>query len=252
MACDDIKKAMAAFEACEETPEGDRIATHCLYPSFEHVRVFVAKVGDGFRVHDGAGAHNTAWLHGRDVELISKSTNDAAERFGIFVAGKALVAKVDSIDWLSNAILSVANASSLAAHMAVDRIMAAQEEALIDRIGKTLGEILPPKNVAKNVSIKGRSGGLRHFDFVLVRESPKPIYINSVTPRRNSVAAKFVSFSDTDADRRFKFAVHDRELEMGDTALLQQVASVVPFDSLGVGTRRSLSEITSNLPSILG
>jgi hypothetical protein len=238
MTCDDIKKAMADFGTCEQTPEGSRIATHCLYPSFEHVRVFVAKVGDGYTVHDGAGAHNTAWLHGRDAELIGRSISDAAERFHIYVSGKALAARVNSIDWLTSGILSVANGSSFAAHDAVDKIMAAQEEALIDRIGKTLFETVSPKDVSKNVDIKGISGGKRHFDFILRRESPHPIFINSVTPRRNSIAAKYVSFADTDADTRFKLAVHDRELEVGDTALLQQVASVVPFVSLGAGARR--------------
>jgi hypothetical protein len=242
MNCDAVRKAMAEFDACEETSEGSRIATHCLYPSFEHVRVFVAKVGDGFTVHDGAGAYNTAWLHGRDAELISRSISDAADRFHIYVAGKAIAARVNSIDWLTSGILSVANASSLAAHDAVDKIMAAQEEALIDRIGKTLIETMSPKDVSKNVDVRGISGGKRHFDFILRRESPKPIFINSVTPRRNSIAAKYVSFADTAAETRFKFAVHDRELENGDTALLQQVAFVVPFASLSAGARRSLDE----------
>jgi hypothetical protein len=240
MVCDDIRKAMAGFEACEQTPEGARIATHCLYPSFEHVRVFVGKGDDAFTVHDGAGAFNTSWLHGRDEEIIGRSLNEAAERFDIFVAGKALVARIKSIDWLTSGILTVANASSIAAHDAVDKIVAAQEEALIDRIAKSLTEVISPKYVSKNVNVKGISGGLRHFDFVLARESPQPVFINSVTPRRNSIAAKYVSFADTAADRSFKLAVHDRELETGDTVLLQQVASVVPLASLGIGAQRSL------------
>lgn len=240
MACDDIKKAMAAFLECEQTPEGARIATHCLYPSFENVRVFVVKLGDGFKVHDGAGAFNTAWLHGRDTDLISKSLAQAADRFRVFVAGKALVARANSIDWLTSAILTVSNASCLAAHDAVDRIITAQEEALVDRIGKTLSELVPASHLSKNVNIRGISGGTRHFDFVVDRESPHPIYVNSVTPRKNSISAKYVSFADTDADIKFKLAVHDRELETGDTALLQQVASVVPLRSLNVGAKRSL------------
>src|ERR1043166_4962488 len=101
MTCDDIKKVMADFAECEQTPEGARIATHCLYPSFENVRVFVAKVGDGFTVHDGSGAHNTAWLHGRDSDLIGKSLSEAAERFHLIVAGKALLATDNTIYWLA-------------------------------------------------------------------------------------------------------------------------------------------------------
>src|SRR5262249_37529349 len=151
----------------EQTEHGARIATHCLYPSFENVRVFAAKIGDGFSVHDGAGAYNIAWLHGRDEELIGKSINQAAERFHIFVAGKALVARIDSVDWLANAILAVANASSFAAQDAVDKIVAAQEEALVDKIGKTLSEFFPSHHLSKNVNVKGISGGTRHFDFIL-------------------------------------------------------------------------------------
>jgi hypothetical protein len=240
MTCEDIRKALADFAMCEQTPEGARVAMHCLYPSYENVRVFVAKVGDGFTVHDGAGAYNTAWLHGRDAELIGKSLEETAARFHIFTSGKALVARVGTIDWLTSAMLSVANASSLAAHDAVDKITAAQEEALIDRIGRSLSESLPPNIVSKNVSVKGLSGGLRHFDFVLNRESPLPIYLNSVTPHRNSISAKYVSFSDTAAPRTSKVAVHEKELETGDIALLQQVADVVPFLSLNAGTHRYL------------
>lgn len=243
MACDDIQKAMADFAACEQTPEGARIATHCLYPSFENVRVFVAKVGDGFTIHDGAGAYNTAWLHGRDGDLIGKSLSEAAERFHITVAGKALVARVGAIDWLTSGILCVANASAVAAQDAVDKIVAAQEEALVDRIGNTLTQIISRSHLSKNIDIRGISGGLRHFDFVVERESAQPIFINSVTPRRNSIAAKYVSFADTEAEPRFKFAVHDRELELGDAALLQQVASVVPLASLGAGAKRSLEDV---------
>ncbi len=239
MTCDDIRKAMADFEDCEQTPEGARIATHCLYPSFEHVRVFVAKVGDGYTLHDGAGAYNTAWLHGRDAEIITKSMNDAAERFDLTVAGKALVARTKSIDWLTTAILSVANASAIAAHNAVNKIVAAQEEALIDRINSSLTEFIPSRYVSRNVNLKGISGGVRHFDFVLNRESPEPIFVNSVTPRRNSIAAKYVSFADTAGDVLHKLAVHDRELETGDTVLLQQVASVVPLAGLNIGRNKT-------------
>jgi hypothetical protein len=241
MTCDEIKTAMADFAVCEPTPEGARIATHCLYPSFEHVRVFVAKLGDGYTVHDGAGAHNTAWLHGREEHIIGKSITEAAERFGLYITGTALAARVNSIEWLPTAILSVANASSIAAHDAVDKIAAAQEEALVDRIGRTFGAMLPVHDVAKNVDIRGASGGMRHFDFVLRRESPRPIFVNSVTPRKNSVAAKYVSFADTKVDAHFKLAVHDRELETGDTTLLAQVASVVPFASLKIGAEKSLA-----------
>jgi hypothetical protein len=240
MACDDIHKALAEFSACEETSEGARIATHCLYPSFESVRVFVAKVGDGYNLHDGAGAYNTAWLHGRDDPMIVNSIKRAAAKFRLEVLGKSVFAKAPSIDWLPSAIISVANASSLAAHEAVAKLTAAAEEALVDRIERSLRDSVGPKEFDKNVEVIGLSGGMRHFDFVVGRHGPAPVFINGVLPHKVSIASKYVSFADTEADRNHKFAVHDKELDNDDTLLLQQVALVVPFKSLQTQGHRLL------------
>jgi hypothetical protein len=240
MTCDDIHRALADFLACEQTEEGARIATHCLYPSFESVRISVARMGEDYIVHDGSGAFNTAWLHARDEAMILRSLREACNKFHLALSNKAIVAKIDSIDWLTSAILSVANASSLAAHDAVAKIVAAAEEALVDRIEHDLARSFGPKSYEKNVDIRGVSGGMRHFDFVLGRRSPAPLLINGVSPHRNSIAAKYVTFADTEADKRRKFAVHDRELHNDDVVLLQQVASVVPLKSLLAGAQREL------------
>lgn len=238
MACDDIHKALASFSECEETPEGARIATHCLYPSFKSVKVFVAKVGDGFNLHDGSGAYNVAWLHGRNDLMIMNTIKRTVSRFHLELLGKGIFAKAPSIDWLPNAIISVANASSLAAHDAVAKLTAAAEEALVDRIERSLTASLGPKGFDKDVEVRGVSGGMRHFDFVVGRRDPIPVFINGVLPHKISIASKYVSFADTEADKMHKLAVHDRELDNDDTLLLQQVAMVVPFKSLqAVGKR---------------
>jgi hypothetical protein len=75
----------------------------------------------------------------------------------------------------------------------------------------------------------------------MARRSPVPLLINGVSPHRNSIAAKYVTFADTEADKGHKFAVHDRELHNDDVVLLQQVASVVPLRSLLAGAKRALS-----------
>ncbi len=240
MSCDDIQKALMDFSGCEETSEGARIATHCLYPSFEAVRVFVAKVGDGYHVHDGSGAYNTAWLHGRDDPMIINSIKNVVARFHLELLGKLIIAKAPTLDWLSSAIISVANASSLAAHDAVAKLVAAAEEALVDRIGRNLTESFGLKGFDKDVEVRGASGGMRHFDFVVGWRNPEALFINGVLPHKNSVASKYVSFADTEVDRGHKFAVYDRSLANDDTVLLQQVASVVSLANLRSGARRAL------------
>jgi hypothetical protein len=237
MACEEIHRALADFSLCEETSDGARVATHCLYPSFEPVRIFVAKVGDGFNVHDGMGAYNTAWLHGRDEVMIMNSIKKVVARFHLTLTGRTIFAKAPSLDWLSSAIVSVANASSLAAYDAVEKLVAAAEEALVDRIDADLKHAFGPKNYDSNIEIRGVSGGMRHYDFIVRRFRPDALYINGILAHPISIASKYVSFADTDANQKSKFAVHDKPLSNDDILLLQQVCSVVPIRSFPVGLK---------------
>ncbi len=52
MTCEDILAALAGEATCEQTPSGMRVETHCLYPSFDPVDVFVVRHGEGFIVTD--------------------------------------------------------------------------------------------------------------------------------------------------------------------------------------------------------
>lgn len=116
MPCDEVRTALDAFGVCTETEEGSRVATHCVYPSFDPVHVFVVRYGDGFRVHDGGGALRAAWLHGREEANIRRMIAKQAVRFQVRVLDDAIVADAPSAEWLTSAILSVANASAWAAH----------------------------------------------------------------------------------------------------------------------------------------
>jgi hypothetical protein len=101
MVCDEIRAALGGrFDRCEETSSGSRIATHCLYPSFTPVSVFVAKIGDGYRVHDGAGAYESAWLHGRDDALIARVLRDECLRFRLDFEDNVIGADVNSNECL--------------------------------------------------------------------------------------------------------------------------------------------------------
>lgn len=239
MSCDHIREALRGFDRCVETPDGSRVPTHCVYPSFERVSVFVAKVGDGFKVHDSGGAFRAAWAHGRDEGLIVRAINTEARRFGLEVVGQSLVADVQSQEWLTSAIITVANASSFAANAAVSRIVKAAEEALVDKMETQLTEAFGRSAVSRDVEVLGRSGGKRRFDFAL-RSGDTSILINGVAPHGGSIASKYVSFADADGLASQKIATFDRELDTDDVALLQQVATIVPLRSLAMGASRAL------------
>lgn len=119
MTCDSIRNALIAYGSCEETNEGARIPTHCLYPSFDVVHVYIAKFGDGYKVHDSGGAFRSAWGHGRDAPIITRFLHREAARYRLEVKDHVVIAYVPSHEWLVSGILAVANASASAANGAV-------------------------------------------------------------------------------------------------------------------------------------
>lgn len=129
MTCDNIRHALVAYGSCEETSEGARIPTHCLYPSFGVVHVYVAKFGDGYKVHDSGGAFRSAWEHGRDAPIITRFLHREAERYRLEVKDHVVIADVRGLEWLESGILAVANASASAANNAVAHFISAAEDA---------------------------------------------------------------------------------------------------------------------------
>jgi hypothetical protein len=240
MSCEAALAALGHMNRCELTDAGARIATHCLYPSFEPVYVFVAKLGDGFHVHDGEGAYLSAWAHGRDESLIRREIKAEASRFRLHVSNRSLAVSVTSTEWLASGILAVANASAFAARSAIAKLNLAAEEALFAKIEHSLSR-LSNGRLHKEVEIKGKSGGTRRFDFAILGGLKGDIYINGVSPHHGSVAAKFVAFADTEVESTNKLAVFDRQLNTDDAALLQQVSTVVPLKSVLIGAERALS-----------
>jgi hypothetical protein len=240
MSCDDIQTALAAFHSCSETDEGSRVSTHCLYPSFEPVNVFVVRIGDGFRVHDGGGATRSAWIHGRDESLISRMLNKQALRYQISVVGDALVADAPNLEWLGSAILAVANASAAAAHAALDRFVTASEAALKDKMLSVLKKTVSPSTIVVGYEVAGRSKQ-HQFDFAVKEFDGSMLLLNAVSPHHVSISSKYVAFSDIvhrEGIRTDRWAVHDRPLDAGDVSLLLQVADIVPLASFHRGLER--------------
>jgi hypothetical protein len=234
MSCDDIRAALKAFEGCTETPDGFRVQTHCVYPSFDPVHVFAMRFGAGYRVHDGGGAVRAAWTHGRDERAYRKIMERNALRFGVPFVANTYAVTVPTTDWLGSALIAVANTSSAAAIETIEHISTATEIALEQRIFDVLTEVVPRSSLGREITIRGKSGKSYNFDFV-IQNDYRTTLIDAVSPHHVSIASKFVAFSDAPAtiDRSTaKYAVFDRELDPPDSALLQQVADLVPFAAL--------------------
>ena len=222
---------------------GNRFFNGLSVPVLQSVRVFITKVGDGYRVHDGGGAFDAAWLHGRDKGSIGRCLEIECGHYHLRLVDHAIVGEVASAEWLPNLILGVANASSLAAHHAVERLNAAAEETLVTKIDRSLTRRYGEGHFKRGVERIGRSGGQRPFDFALpINGSDSEILISGVLPHAASIYAKFAAFSDAAEPREHKFAVYDKPLASQDQLLLGDAAGVVALPSLTPAADRALAE----------
>lgn len=244
--CDDLACALAGVAACEETTAGLRIATQCLYPSFEPVQVFVSAFGEGAKVHDGGGAARFAWDYGRSRAATTRALAEQALAYQLVVTkDNALVADAVTRDWIASAILAVANASAAAAHALLSGNEGKIDDTLQDRIEAAVRSVVTPDRIAREYSVRGRSGKEHRFDFALRRPTAdKWLLIDGVAPHHVSVSAKYVAFADTGTGQDpiiGRYAVYQRPLDTEDASLLQQVADLVPVASLANSVRRELA-----------
>ncbi len=245
MICEDVITALSTGDLCEESEAGASVLTHCLYPSFDRVRVSVSRFGEGYRVTDGGGAARCAWDHAREGGSVARLIAREAQRYHLTVSDHALVTDVPNIDWLSAAIIAVANASASAAHAAVGKATAAAETALKEKMLIELSKVVPTNSIDKDFELAGKSGDMRHFDFSIKSSNDNILLLSAVAPHHSSIYAKYVAFSDIrELDGKIeRFAVFDRPLDRGDTSLLLQVSELVPLASLEPGARRAVAPL---------
>lgn len=230
--CKKIADLRLQFEVCEPTPNGARIATHCLYPSFEQVSVFVRKTGDRYIVTDGGQAVSVAWTHGKDGRAVFNGLKKAALHYGCEVQSQEILAEAAGDDWLLQAIMAVANASSQAAHAALEKSNFTNEQRLVNRIDRVVQRSKIGFETRVGYDVVGNSGKTHRFDLLLFAENQQ-ILVDVVVPHHNSVAAKYLALSDTSAGKNlFKFAVFEKELTREDKALISGVADLLPYKAI--------------------
>ena len=240
MKCAELLALVQFGGLCEETEHGTKYVTHCLYPSFEPVAIYVARTGSGYVVSDGGGAAASAFLHGR--EELGKVLLRECARFGVECKDDVVTAEVETADWLRAAILAVANASASAATSALERVAVAAERVLADKIYEGLARIVPKSSIAREYEHRGVSGKRWRYDFGATTATGL-LLVNAVAPHHVSVSAKYDAFADTPAneDNLGKLAVFGRKLETEDAALITQVATLVPVGSVEAGIRRVMA-----------
>ncbi|MCK0095472.1 hypothetical protein MWU60_07805 [Yoonia sp. F2084L] len=232
MKCDLIIKALHLADECQETSRGSKVRTHCLYPSFEAVFVYVQSHPHGFMVTDAGDALNRAWLHGRDESFGKRHLKQSARHFGCEFKHGQLSILAPSDEWLAQAIAAVANAAAEGVNASIRHTGQSNERKLISRVYDVVKGSPYGFDATLDYSAVGKSGKTHHYDMLLSHNNDQ-ILINVVVPHANSIAAKYLALSDaTDVRSRLKYAVYDKELTREDKVLLSNVADVLPYKAI--------------------
>lgn len=228
MNCQEIDSLMTRIPRCEATSQGVRLMTHCLYPSADPVWVYVDRKINGFRVSDKGGALRSALVHGCKGQ---GNFDSVCKRYAVDYREGEFVAEPESADWLWAAVLAISNASSEAARDALETAMGKTEKGLNAGIFDALKSIVPESRIARKYDYRGKSGHIWQVDFAVV--GTKTVLIKSVVQNGNSINSNYATFGDVgDAGFVEKFSVYDRDLQPDAFALLRQVATVVPVNSV--------------------
>lgn len=243
MNCEFLHSLMSQHDACEVTERGVRFETHCYYPSFDRVAVYVSQHGQGYRITDGGEAAKSAFMHGRDDHAFDSSLKKACLRYGTEPIEGALVAEVENADWLFSAILAVANGAAQAAAETSNRVAVRKTKELREKIHAALVEVVPPHTLATEYMHRGKSGRLWRIDYAVVEERT-PLLVKAITPDINSINSNYTTFDDiyeAEQNHARRFSVHDKQLTNEDRSLMLRVAELVPLSALAGGARAALN-----------
>lgn len=233
MKCDLIIAALSNLQ-CEETADGTRVLTHCLYPNFEQVAVYVQTHLDGFLVHDGGGCFDLAFDHGFNPSIVKGLMRDHAALYGADSDDHRIFSRARTPDWLPNVVMSVANASAATANA---QVISATDDRFEDREFKertyqALRDAFHEDHVPRRIKRRGRTGKMYTFAFgVTFRD--RVALVDTVTPNSISIASRFTSFSAVGGrNSGGAFLAFNRPLATEDSALLSEVADVLPLSAL--------------------
>lgn len=226
VACDKSILNAVKFWSCDETLNGARIRTTCLFPSFEPVFVYVVKFGEGYIVHDAGETMATIISHGQDGEIAKRAMVAECKRFDVNCEERRISVKIDASEWLDTAIVSVANTAANAAKSALSDVTKKTDKELIDALFDFIAPKVSKGSISKEYAYQGNSGRKYRFDLAVEGKDTLTL-IQAVRPNSNSVNSKFVALADISLDDPIrKIAVHNGDLAQEDILLLQGVATV--------------------------
>lgn len=244
MKCDTIVSILSNLQ-CHETAEGACVLTHCLYPNFEQVAVYVQSHLDGFLVHDGGVGFDFAFMEGRNPTALKTHMREFASMYGVDSDDHRIFGRALTPEWLPNVVMAVANASSTAVNALLSARVEQDDREFREQTYEALRDAFTSDNVIRRIKRRGRTGRLYSFAFGVSFRDHVAI-VDTVTPSPISVSARFTSFSAVGArSLGGAFLTYNKPLAGADAALLSEVADVVPLQALIASIEREQSATRS-------
>lgn len=245
MDCLSLRNLTSRLDGCVEGDDGNVFKTHCLYPSFSPVFVTITGWGDGFRVSDGGGATENVIRQGLNPQSLTSALKAAQNKYHLIETDGVLSLKVDSSDWLENAILAVSNASAMAANLAYAHVEQKNAKDIVPEIILALSEFAKPSQIATDYLVRGYSGKERKFDVAVIGQ--RNLLFKAITPYAGSVNSAYVAFSDglredgPSHPNSIGYGVFKDKLSSEDVTLLSDVVTLAPISSLATVAKRDFS-----------
>ncbi|WP_152911729.1 hypothetical protein [Roseovarius tolerans] len=194
--------------------------------------VYIVKLGDGFIVHDAGETVAVIMAHGQSGDTAKKIIKSECKRYGLSFGKRRISLKIEAIDWLETAIVSVANTCAMSARNALKENSKKTEQALAENLYQLLEPSLPKGAITKGFPYKGASGRRYKFDLAVQSRSGITL-IETVTAHAISVNSKYVALADVPHDAQVnKIVAHNNDLSAEDILLLQNVATVAGPDGV--------------------
>jgi hypothetical protein len=178
------------------TPEGERarISMPILYPSGSSAAVeVVLNAGKCFVSDFGLGQMESE-MNGAD-SYYDSAARKASTKYGVNYDGLSIFALWTPLDRIESAILAVSNASVFAANNAIYKAIEDKEKKRNDEVYEKVSRIFGREKVTKAQELVGRDAHWDAHNVVIFNSGKKGIF-EYVSNNQNSIASKFMMFSD--------------------------------------------------------
>lgn len=228
-----VKNALSEVSSLEETSNGVRVSTHCLYPSNSLVSVFIRGGEDTFVVSDEGRALIELTSSGVDLQHSRRAIANFASSQGVEYKNGVIYSPLASLMELPAAIILVANASKEIATHLFSHTHIKRRRNFKELVHQFLSAKFDGQRV-KQMELVGESNKPHKFENVIVLNSEEKLIVDPVIHDPASINARVVANFDvknrklSGIEQRIIYDDED-DWSPSDINLLTFGAKVIPF-----------------------